>query len=98
MDENIGGCGENRNICCGCGQRQSERRGGKGQIWSVIDTYNGRRARHWTENGCITGSVDVETCVITKNRFRMLDPLLVYFPSIELIEARFTSNKNVGKG
>jgi hypothetical protein len=49
-------------------------------------------------NGCITGSVDVETCVITKNRFRMLDPLLVYSPSIELIEARFTSNKNVGKG
>ena len=25
-DKNIGECGENRNICCGCGQRQSERR------------------------------------------------------------------------
>jgi hypothetical protein len=36
--------------------------------------------RRWTMNGYITGSVDVETCVITKTHFRMLDPLLVNSP------------------
>lgn len=43
----------------------------------------------------ITGSVDVETCVIMKTRFRTPEPLLVDSASIE---ARFTSNKNGGKG
>jgi hypothetical protein len=31
-------------------------------------------------NGYITGSADVETCVIMKTRFRMFDPLLVDAP------------------
>lgn len=86
MDKNIGGCGENRNICCGCGQRQSERRKRRGGEYnsemSLVLIMGGRPSerRRWAMNGYITGSVDVETCVITKTRFRTLDPLLVYSP------------------
>jgi len=36
--------------------------------------------RRRTMYGYITGSVDVETCVITKTHFRMQDPLLVNSP------------------
>ncbi len=50
---------------------------GKGGYTSreSIGTYNGRGEGR--RCGYITGSVDVETCVITKTHFRMLDPLLV---------------------
>lgn len=49
---------------------------------SLVLIMGGRPSerRRWAMNGYITGSVDVETCVIMKTRFRTLDPLLVYSP------------------
>jgi len=62
---------------------EAERREG-GERRGVISTYNARGGRQterrWTMNVYITGSTDVETCVIMKTRFRMLDPLLVDSP------------------
>jgi hypothetical protein len=68
------------------GRSRKKRKEGGSQRWGVIGTYNRwwvgapGEERRWTMNGYITGSADVETCVIMKIRFRMLDPLLVYSP------------------
>jgi hypothetical protein len=87
VGKNIGGCGENRKVCCRCGQRQRERRkngeeGVKaGESLALIT--GGRRGEEgrWTSmNVYIIGSADAVTCVIRNARFRMLDPLLVYSP------------------
>lgn len=64
------------------GRSETEEEGGYSSGASMVLIIGGGpgEGRRWTMNGYITGSVDVETCVITKTHFRILDPLLVNSP------------------